>query len=159
MRWDKGRLRPVNDAMRIERNTGGKEHLLASECSIESCEFVSRRGCVGKLTRFTQTHYDHESDSAMNSGDSEYSDVEHSDLDDELAGKSSRSKKSKKSAHGGYRIRNALKVPRATTYTAQALYGAYLNRVAVERNHSAHTSICRPDPQFGYRPRSRVSTR
>lgn len=26
--------------------------------------------------------------------------------------------------NGGYRIKNALKVPRATTYTAQALYGA-----------------------------------
>jgi len=49
--------------------------------------------------------------------DSDYSDV--SDVDEEY-------KTSSKNKGGrGYRIRNALKVPRATTYTAQALYGEY----------------------------------
>lgn len=63
--------------------------------------------------------------------ESDYSDL--TDLDDfeEDAdyGKNKKTKNSKTgkgAAVGGYRIRHALKVPRATTYTAQALYGASL---------------------------------
>ncbi|KAG5335956.1 hypothetical protein C0989_012472 [Termitomyces sp. Mn162] len=54
--------------------------------------------------------------------DEEYSDL--TDLsDDEFKGSPSKSKKKgRDSSPAGYRIRNALKVPRATTYTAQALY-------------------------------------
>ncbi|KNZ73694.1 hypothetical protein J132_10365 [Termitomyces sp. J132] len=54
--------------------------------------------------------------------DEEYSDF--MDLsDDEFKGSPSKSKKKgRDSSPAGYRIRNALKVPRATTYTAQALY-------------------------------------
>ncbi|KAF8059847.1 hypothetical protein FPV67DRAFT_1707864 [Lyophyllum atratum] len=56
----------------------------------------------------------------------EYSDL--TDLDDNDYGPSSSSKSKSKPRRraspvgGGYRIRNALKAPRATTYTAQALY-------------------------------------
>jgi len=43
----------------------------------------------------------------------------------------STSKKGKKKAkQENYKIRNALKVPRATTYTAQALYGNFFFRVS-----------------------------
>ena len=40
--------------------------------------------------------------------------------------KSSSKTKSTANATGGFRIKNALKVPRPTTYTVQALYGAFL---------------------------------
>jgi hypothetical protein len=54
---------------------------------------------------------------------SDYSDV--TDIDNEYSAPSRRRRKS--GANDGqkntYKIRNALKVPRATTYTAQALYG------------------------------------
>ncbi|KAG6886711.1 hypothetical protein C0992_002709 [Termitomyces sp. T32_za158] len=60
----------------------------------------------------------------MASDNEDYSDL--TDLpedEDEYRASSSKSKKKKRgSSPGGYRIRNALKVPRATTYTAQALY-------------------------------------
>ncbi len=63
--------------------------------------------------------------------ESDYSDL--TDLDDFEddgdygKGKKTKSSKTTKGAEpGGYRIRHALKVPRATTYTAQALYGAFL---------------------------------
>ncbi|KAG6859872.1 hypothetical protein C0995_002632 [Termitomyces sp. Mi166 len=61
----------------------------------------------------------------MASDDEAYSDLtDLSEEDDEYGGSSSKSKKKGRnsSPSGGYRIRNALKVPRATTYTAQALY-------------------------------------
>ncbi|KAI0357177.1 hypothetical protein OH77DRAFT_1422717 [Trametes cingulata] len=58
------------------------------------------------------------SDDPMNS-DSDLTDIE----DEEEAPLAQRSKtKSKAASDGGYRIRGALKVPRATTYTCQALY-------------------------------------
>lgn len=55
------------------------------------------------------------------------SDGSYSDLTD-LESDEYKEKPKKKSTgnvpkNGGYRIKNALKVPRATTYTAQALYG------------------------------------
>ncbi|KAL0947905.1 hypothetical protein HGRIS_010540 [Hohenbuehelia grisea] len=54
----------------------------------------------------------------------EYSDLTDLDDDDEykVSGSKSRKSTSKVAPGAGYRIRNALKVPRATTYTAQALY-------------------------------------
>ncbi|KAF9475571.1 hypothetical protein BDN70DRAFT_813905, partial [Pholiota conissans] len=53
--------------------------------------------------------------------DDDYSDLTELDSDDDYGGTQ---KRGKKSASGNvWRIRNALKVPRATTYTAQALYG------------------------------------
>ncbi|KJA16222.1 hypothetical protein HYPSUDRAFT_147982 [Hypholoma sublateritium FD-334 SS-4] len=59
----------------------------------------------------------------MASDDEVYSDLTELESDDEYA--ETTKKKGKKGAYTGWRIRNALKVPRATTYTAQALYGAY----------------------------------
>jgi hypothetical protein len=57
--------------------------------------------------------------------DSDYSDL--TELEDDDYEKTKSKKKSGKAAEKvGYRIRNALKVPRATTYTAQALYGTIL---------------------------------
>ncbi|TFK71182.1 hypothetical protein BDN72DRAFT_794448 [Pluteus cervinus] len=56
--------------------------------------------------------------------DSDLTPLEEDDTDDEY-GKPSTSKSKKKdgkSGGGGYKIKNALKVPRATTYTAQSLY-------------------------------------
>lgn len=53
--------------------------------------------------------------------DSDYSESDLTETDDDEYGSSS--KKKGKSNSNDYRIRNALKVPRATTYTAQALYG------------------------------------
>jgi len=55
--------------------------------------------------------------------DDDYSDLTDLDSGDEYKGKPKKKTGSKTSKDGGYRIRNALKVPRATTYTAQALYG------------------------------------
>jgi len=73
----------------------------------------------------------------MEQQDSDYSDV--SDVDEEY--KTS----SKKKGGRGYRIRNALKVPRATTYTAQALYGEY----TVSLSSTLHqTDFLRSDTQF-----------
>ena len=55
------------------------------------------------------------------SSDSELTDI---DEEEEVPLSTSTSKgKSKASAESGYKIRGALKVPRATTYTCQSLYG------------------------------------
>ena len=64
--------------------------------------------------------------------ESDYSDLTDLDdfEDDRDYGKGKKTKSSKTTkgaAPGGYRIRHALKAPRATTYTAQALYGAFLH--------------------------------
>lgn len=54
--------------------------------------------------------------------DDDYSDL--TELESDGYKEKSKKKSSGNAAkHGGYRIKNALKVPRATTYTAQALYG------------------------------------
>jgi hypothetical protein len=58
----------------------------------------------------------------MNSDD-DFSDLTDLDSADEYKEKPKKKTGSKSVKDGGYRIRNALKVPRATTYTAQALYG------------------------------------
>ena len=58
----------------------------------------------------------------MASDDEPYSDLTELESDEDYA--ETTTKKGKKGAYAGWRIRNALKVPRATTYTAQALYGA-----------------------------------
>lgn len=58
----------------------------------------------------------------MASEDEVYSDLTELESDEEYA--ETTKNKGKKGAYTGWRIRNALKVPRATTYTAQALYGA-----------------------------------
>lgn len=42
---------------------------------------------------------------------------------DELESNSTRLKKGDRASHGGYKLRNVLKLPRATTYTTQSLYG------------------------------------
>jgi len=69
----------------------------------------------------------------MSHPDGDYSD--YSDVEGEEEYKSSRGKKSSKAPQkGGYSIRNALKVPRATTYTAQALYGAILAAFTININ-------------------------
>ena len=55
----------------------------------------------------------------------DFSDLTDLESDDYTESKSNSKRKSSKggSRKSGYRIKNALKVPRATTYTAQALYG------------------------------------
>ncbi|KAG5635815.1 hypothetical protein H0H81_010045 [Sphagnurus paluster] len=58
----------------------------------------------------------------MGSDDDDFSDL--TDISDDEYGAPSSRKKKKQPPEGGYRIRNALKVPRASTYTAQALYDA-----------------------------------
>jgi len=58
---------------------------------------------------------------SMNS-DSEAGD----ELLDELESNTTRSKKGDRASHGGYKLRNVLKLPRATTYTTQSLYGALI---------------------------------
>lgn len=62
--------------------------------------------------------------SAMAS-EEEYSDLTELDTDDddEKTTKKKTKSGSGKGKDGGYKIKNALKVPRATTYTAQALHG------------------------------------
>lgn len=60
---------------------------------------------------------------AMNSDD-DYSDL--TDIDSGEYEEKPKKKKGKSSVaakEGGYRLKNVLKVPRATTYTTQALYG------------------------------------
>ena len=59
----------------------------------------------------------------------DFSDLTDLESDDYTESKSNSKKKSSSKGGGrksGYRIKNALKVPRATTYTAQALYGKSL---------------------------------
>lgn len=51
--------------------------------------------------------------------ESELTDIE----SDDYAQTKKKKKPAAKSGKSGYKIKNALKVPRATTYTAQALYG------------------------------------
>ena len=58
----------------------------------------------------------------MNSDD-DFSDLTDLDSADEYKEKPKKKSNYKTTKDGGYRIRNVLKVPRATTYTAQALYG------------------------------------
>ena len=58
----------------------------------------------------------------MNSDD-DFSDLTDLDSPDEYKEKPKKKTNNKTAKDGGYRIRNVLKVPRATTYTAQALYG------------------------------------
>jgi hypothetical protein len=58
----------------------------------------------------------------MNSDD-DFSDLTDLDSDDEYKAKPKKKTGPKAAKDGGYRIKNALKVPRATTYTAQSLYG------------------------------------
>ncbi|KAG6865081.1 hypothetical protein C0991_005225 [Blastosporella zonata] len=54
--------------------------------------------------------------------DDEVSDLTNISEDDEYKAGSSKNRTGRASSPGHYRIRNALKVPRATTYTTQALY-------------------------------------
>jgi len=48
--------------------------------------------------------------------------------EDELLESSSTRPKGDKASNGGYKLKNVLKLPRATTYTTQALYGTPLIR-------------------------------
>ena len=62
---------------------------------------------------------------------SEFSDLTDFDDDEDVPLSSQKSAKSKAKGKGsanptGYKIRGALRPPRATTYTCQALYGAHL---------------------------------
>ena len=60
----------------------------------------------------------------------DFSDLTDLESDDYTESKNNSKRKSSKGGSrksgSGYRIKNALKVPRATTYTAQALYGKSL---------------------------------
>src|SRR5688572_11781205 len=60
--------------------------------------------------------------------DDDFSDLTSLDDDGSDFGASTSKKKKKKTGQssGGYKIKNALRVPRATTYTAQSLYGTSL---------------------------------
>ena len=53
----------------------------------------------------------------------EFSDLTDLESDEYTESKGKKKSKTKSGGKSSYRIRNALKVPRATTYTAQALYG------------------------------------
>ena len=55
--------------------------------------------------------------------DDNFSDLTDIESDDYVDTKSRKKSKANSGGKSTYRIRNALKVPRATTYTAQALYG------------------------------------
>lgn len=55
--------------------------------------------------------------------DDDYSDLTDLDSADEYNEKPKKKTAQKNPKDGAYKIKNALKVPRATTYTAQALYG------------------------------------
>jgi hypothetical protein len=56
--------------------------------------------------------------------DDEFSDLTDLESEEEYADSTAkRGKKTASNVRTGWRVRNALKVPRATTYTAQALYG------------------------------------
>jgi hypothetical protein len=55
--------------------------------------------------------------------DDDFSDLTDLDTDDYTESKSKKKSTTKSGGKPAYKIRNALKVPRATTYTAQALYG------------------------------------
>jgi hypothetical protein len=68
----------------------------------------------------------------MSDDESYYSDLTDLSDDENYGGASSahrsKQKKGKSDANGsGYRIRKALKVPRASTYTAQSLHGEFHN--------------------------------
>jgi hypothetical protein len=62
------------------------------------------------------------------------------ELFDELESHSTRTKKGDKASNGGYILRNVLKLPRATTYTTQALYGIQIIALACLRAMSLHIS-------------------
>ena len=96
----------------------------------------------------------------------DFSDLTDLESDDYTESKNNNSKK--KSSKGGrksgsgYRIKNALKVPRATTYTAQALYGksskekkvlifwgfSYFRFFVIEQIHSCDINL-EPEYQRG----------
>ena len=58
----------------------------------------------------------------------EYSDLTELETDeDEKTTTKKKTKATSGKKDGGYKIKNALKVPRATTYTAQALHGTRLS--------------------------------
>jgi len=56
----------------------------------------------------------------------EYSDLTELETDDDEKTTTKKKTKATGKKDGGYKIKNALKVPRATTYTAQALHGTRL---------------------------------
>ena len=55
--------------------------------------------------------------------DDDFSDLTDLESDDYTESKGRKKSATKSGGKPGYKIKNALKVPRATTYTAQALYG------------------------------------
>lgn len=77
------------------------------------------KGKHGHLHNLTSTHLASICFVAMDSS-SELTDIE---SDDYEATVKKRGRKASKKDHKGWRLKNVLKVPRATTYTAQALYG------------------------------------
>lgn len=84
-------------------------------------------------------------------------DYEPDQLGDEAYDEYERTPGGKRIKAGGYQLTNVLKLPRATTYSTQALYGP-------SRPRARHTSVVahamyRPGARRGYRPRTRVPTR
>ncbi len=80
------------------------------------------------------------------SSDSELTEFEDEEEVPLSASTRSKASKGKTKANGepeGYRIRGALKVPRATTYTCQSLYGAHISTLGhvaqLERVNRADT--------------------
>jgi hypothetical protein len=59
-------------------------------------------------------------------------------------------------ASDGYHLTNVLKLPRATTYSTQSLYGASLLLVATL---ATHAPLHRPSRRRGYQPGTRVPAR
>ncbi|KAG6813438.1 hypothetical protein H0H92_011135 [Tricholoma furcatifolium] len=86
--------------------------------------------------------------------DDDYSDLTELSEDDDYGSSKSKTKKRASSPGGGYRIRKALKVPRATTYTAQALYGEPFEQHPVQATNSSwpkeqmHNDDIKLDPEY-----------
>ena len=85
---------------------------------------IERDNVTKMLRRKTISHADFCAFDHIMASDDNFSDLTDLESDEYVDTKSSRKKSTAKSGgKSGYRIKNALKPPRATTYTAQALYG------------------------------------
>lgn len=87
--------------------------------------------------------------------DDDFSDLTDIDSDDYADTKTKKKSTAKSGGKSAYKIKNALKVPRATTYTAQALYGmefffflARSYRFTTEQIHSCDINL-EPEYQRG----------
>jgi hypothetical protein len=83
----------------------------------------------------------------------DYSDLTDLESDDYIESKSKKKSAAKSGGKSGYRIKNALKAPRATTYTAQALYGMelsyyYFALVLIAFTEQIHSCDINLEPEY-----------